>query len=66
MDSLSDFSYSPKYNKISNDDPIHSFGPMQAIYPEWVKKNLFLGKTFINCKEGYFKEDIIDYLKPKK
>ncbi len=62
FDSTYIFDYSPEHNKVSKviteDIPSH----IEALYPNWVKKNLPLGETFTNCEKGYFKENIHDYI----
>ncbi len=65
MDSSSLFVYSTEYNKLYELKAGKDLYFKNALYLNRIKKNLPLGKTFTDCKDGYFKEDIYDYIKSK-
>ena len=62
VDFVSIFIYSPKYNKIffAEKDFIM---PIEIVEMKIAKHNLPAGKSYSNCKEGYFKKDIYNYIK---
>ena len=62
FDSFSVFAYLSDQNKIMNTKD--SSNTMEVLrYPNWIKKNIPLGKSFWDCEEGYFKQNLNDYIK---
>src|SRR3989344_6743954 len=57
VDSVSIFVYSPKYKGVFLLEKDFVM-PIEIVEMKLAKKNLPIGKSYSNCKEGYFKKNI--------
>ena len=62
VDSVDIFIYHPKYNKVFIVEKSLVM-PIEIAEMKMAKQNLLIGKNYSNCKEGYFKKNIYDYIK---
>ena len=62
VDSMMIFIYSSEYEKVFAITK-EIVMPMEIPEMKMANCDLPIGKSFFNCKEGYFKKDIYDYIK---
>ena len=62
VDSIAIFIYNPEYNKVFVVKK-ETIMPIEITEMKIAKRNLLIGKNYLNCKEGYFKKNIYDYIK---
>ncbi|HLD38276.1 MAG TPA: hypothetical protein VJA20_02450 [Candidatus Nanoarchaeia archaeon] len=62
LDSIAVFIYNPEYNRVFVVKK-ETIIPMEITEMKIAKRNLLIGKNYLNCKEGYFKKNIYDYIK---
>lgn len=62
VDSVGIFIYHPKQNEVFSLEK-GLVMPLEIAEMKMARRNFPIGKNYLNCKKGYFKKNIYDYVK---